>query len=73
MTKGQWNKLKVGDTVFSLSHDKEFNKIAIKGTVLRFAFGGNQAEIGFQVDDRPISKIWKGRLTLEIEESKVFL
>ena len=73
MTKSQWNKVKVGDTVFSLSHDKEFNRIAIKGTILRFAFGGNQAEVGFVIEDRPVSKIWRGRLSLEIEESKILI
>lgn len=45
MTKSQWRKVKVGDTVFKLSHDKYFNKIAIKGTVLRFAFGGNKLKL----------------------------
>jgi len=73
MTKSQWNKLKIGDAVFRLSHDKEFNKTCIKGTVLRFAFGGNQAEIGFQIENSPVSKIWSGRLSLEIEESKILL
>ena len=73
MTKSQWNKVKVGDTVYSLSHDKEFNKIAIKGTVLRFAFGGNQAEIEFIRDDYPPSKTWRGRTTLELEESKILI
>lgn len=73
MTKGQWNKLNIGDTVFSLSHDREFNKISIKGKVLRFAFGRNQAEIEFASDYYPPHKTWKGRLTLEIEEIKVFL
>lgn len=57
MTRKEWDNLRVGDKV--LSDDKIY-------TVVRFAFGCNQAEI---VSETGFKK-WTGRTTVEYAEAK---
>lgn len=53
MTKTQWDKLRTGDKVLHYEKEK---------TIVRFAFGGNQAEI----EDKTGFRTWVGRTTVSL-------